>query len=306
MFHMMNEERIAVGMGAVMVGAAGYYYALQYAKERKQGRLPGQKDPNSAPIPIIEHADVKRMLLEQKCVIEGMQLLGLYAATLVDDLRAPDTVKVHEADLKLELLTPVIKAWGSDRALEANALAIQILGGYGYTRDYPVEQCYRDNRINPIHEGTNGIQALDLLGRKIALEDGRALELLADEIRNTIVAASSVVTLSGMAEQLSQALTLTLSTLKSALHAMRAGGVLLTLANAEYAMRMMGTLCNAWCLLRMALAAPQSRHLSSAAQAGKLQCCTYFFEVHLPLIKHWSTLMVEEHACSLVMQAEWF
>jgi len=137
MFHMMNEERIGVGMGAVQQGSVGYQYSLNYARERRQGRHPDQKDPNSPPLRLVEHADVRRMLVMQKCYIEGAQVLGFYASMLVDFALDPDEkVRTESHDL-LELLTPIIKAWGSDYALKSNELAIQILGGYGYTRDYP-------------------------------------------------------------------------------------------------------------------------------------------------------------------------
>ncbi len=186
MFHMMNEARIGVGLGAIMQGYAGYLYALDYAQTRLQGRPAHAKDPHQPPIPIIEHADVKRMLLAQKVVVEGGLALSLYAALLVDRQKHdPDQASRDRSGLLLDLLTPIIKAWGSDHALTANCHAIQVLGGYGYTRDHPVEQFYRDNRLNPIHEGTNGIQALDLLGRKVMMDDGAALEVWLQEATRT-------------------------------------------------------------------------------------------------------------------------
>ena len=172
MFHMMNEARIAVGLGAAMLGYAGYEASLAYARERPQGRPigVGGKDPTQPQIPIIGHADVKRMLLAQKSYCEGALALELYCARLVDELHtgAPDAAA--EAGLLLEMLTPIAKSWPSEWCLEANSLAIQVLGGYGYTRDFPVEQYWRDNRLNMIHEGTHGIQALDLLGRKVTMQ----------------------------------------------------------------------------------------------------------------------------------------
>ena len=186
MFHMMNEERIGVGMGAVLQGSVGYLHSLQYARERRQGRHPDQKDPSSPPVPLIEHADVRRMLLQQKCWVEGALALGFYASMLVDMQHEGDEALRRESELLLDILTPIVKAWASEHALKANDLAIQVLGGYGYTREYPVEQCYRDNRINPIHEGTNGIQAIDLLGRKAMMQNGAALKLLLQRIGATL------------------------------------------------------------------------------------------------------------------------
>jgi len=146
MFQMMNEARIGVGMGAVMLGYAGYLYSLEYARERPQGRLPDSKDPSTAPVSIIQHADIKRMLLTQKAYVEGAFDLGLFAARLFDDTTtlATDVERKHAHEL-LDLLTPIVKSWPSEFCLKANELAIQILGGHGYTREYPVEQYYRDN-----------------------------------------------------------------------------------------------------------------------------------------------------------------
>ena len=166
MFHMMNEARIGVGLGATMLGYAGYEASLEYARGRPQGRAigPSGKDATQPQVPIIRHADVKRMLLAQKAYCEGALALDLYCARLVDEQHTAAPEAAAEAGLLLEMLTPIAKSWPSEWCLEANSLAIQVLGGYGYTRDYPVEQYWRDNRLNMIHEGTHGIQALDLLG----------------------------------------------------------------------------------------------------------------------------------------------
>jgi alkylation response protein AidB-like acyl-CoA dehydrogenase len=179
MFHMMNEARIAVGTGAAVLAVAGYQESLAYARNRPQGRAPHNRDPRTPMIPISEHADVKRMLLEQKALAESALALCLYAARLVDDMHThPDeSERTRAADL-LDLLTPIIKAWPSEYGPKANDLAIQIHGGAGYTREYIVEQHFRDNRLNPIHEGTNGIQSLDLLGRKLGLNGGRTFQQL--------------------------------------------------------------------------------------------------------------------------------
>jgi butyryl-CoA dehydrogenase len=143
-------------------------------------------------VPLIEHADVRRMLLLQKCWVEGALALGFHASMLVDMEHEGDETLRRESELLLDILTPIVKAWGSEYALKANDLAIQVLGGYGFTREYPVEQCYRDNRINPIHEGTNGIQALDLLGRKAMMHNGAALKLLLQRIGATCAEAAAV------------------------------------------------------------------------------------------------------------------
>jgi len=186
MFHMMNEARIAVGTGAAALAYAGYRYALAYAKERLQGRLAWDKDPAAQPVPIVAHPDVRRMLLRAKAYVEGALALVLYAARLDDDVRrATGDPYQAEAALLLDVLTPVVKSWPSTYGLVANDLAIQVLGGYGYTRDHPVEQLYRDQRLNPIHEGTHGIQALDLLGRKLTMKRGAGAQLLLGRIGAT-------------------------------------------------------------------------------------------------------------------------
>ncbi|WP_435742125.1 acyl-CoA dehydrogenase [Nocardioides sp. SYSU DS0663] len=186
MFHMMNEARVGVGLGAAALGYTGYLKALDYARTRPQGRLPQAKDPSSPPVPIIEHADVRRMLLTMKAYVEGGLALVLHAARLVDEERThPDPEEAARAHLLLDTLTPIVKSWPSQWCLAANDLAIQVHGGYGYTREYDVEQHYRDNRLNPIHEGTHGIQGLDLLGRKVVAEGGAGLRLLAERITAT-------------------------------------------------------------------------------------------------------------------------
>lgn len=310
MFHMMNEERIGVGMGAVLQGLAGYLYSLQYAKERKQGRHPDQKDPTSPPVAIIEHADVRRMLLQQKCYVEGAQTLGYYASMLVDRAHDPDETVRRDSHLLLELLTPIVKAWGSDYALKANELAIQVLGGYGFTREYPVEQNYRDNRINPIHEGTNGIQALDLLGRKVMLHDGAALKLLLERVAETCALAAEFDDLRPLVERLRALAGSVVEATRAAGKRMQAGEVRSTLANATHYMTAMGHLVVAWMWLWRATAAQRASHDASERDrdfyAGKLQACRFFFATELPIAEHAARLVRDADPTAFEMRAEWF
>src|SRR5690606_27837920 len=208
MFHMMNEARISIGMAATMLGLAGYYASLDYAKTRLQGRPIGQggKDASAPQVRLIEHADIKRMLLAQKSYGEGALALNLYCAHLVDEGRTGDADAAARAKLLLEVLTPIAKSWPSEFCLEANSLAIQIHGGYGYTRDFAVEQYWRDNRLNMIHEGTHGIQAADLLGRKVVMQGGAGLQLLAQTINATIEKALTQPALARYANDLAKAL----------------------------------------------------------------------------------------------------
>jgi butyryl-CoA dehydrogenase len=310
MFHMMNEERTAVGLGATMQGSVGYLHSLQYARERRQGRHPDQKDPSTRPLALIEHADVRRMLLLQKVWVEGALALGYYAAWLVDLAQDPDEKVREDSELLLEILTPIIKAWGSEHSLKANDLAIQVLGGYGYTREYPVEQSWRDNRINPIHEGSNGIQALDLLGRKAMMQDGAALKLLLGRIGATCADADGVTGLRELAAQLQAGVKLAAATTQAVGARMAAGEVRPMLANAAHYMTLLGHLSIGWMWLRMAALAARALPSANDADAefyhGKLQACRFFFANELPQIELAARLLREAEASAYGMHDAWF
>lgn len=284
MFHMMNEARIGVGTAAVMLGLAGYYASLDYAKNRPQGRPmgPAGKDPTQPPVRIIEHADVKRMLLAQKSYGEGALALELYCARLVDEQHTGTPEAADDARLLLEVLTPIAKSWPSEWCLEANSLAIQIHGGYGYTRDFPVEQYWRDNRLNMIHEGTHGIQATDLLGRKVLMENGKGLQLLAGRINATIERAIQVPELAAHANALGQALAQVGAATKAA---WATGEPTDALANAVPYMQAFGHTVLAWIWLDVALAAHTAAE--SAARTGRLAAMRFFFHYELPKIGAW-------------------
>ena len=287
MFHMMNEARIGVGMAATMLGMAGYYASLDYAKNRPQGRAlgTGGKDASQPQVRIIEHADVKRMLLAQKAYCEGALALELYCARLVDEQHtgAPDTA--DEARLLLEVLTPIAKSWPSEFCLEANSLAIQIHGGYGYTRDFPVEQYWRDNRLNMIHEGTHGIQAADLLGRKVLMENGRGMQLLAARMQTTMAQAAAVPELAGYATALGDALQQVGSATQAA---WATGNPTEALANAVPYMQAFGHTVLAWTWLDVALATLRlDATLSIAASVGRMGAARYFYHYELPKIGAW-------------------
>ena len=287
MFHMMNEARIAVGAGAAALAMAGYRYALGYTQQRPQGRALSNKNPASAPINISEHPDVRRMLLAQKSYVEGALSLCLYCARLVDEeLANPDAAVKAEAHALLDLLTPIAKAWPSEWCLEANKLAIQCLGGYGYTRDYPVERLYRDNRLNPIHEGTNGIQGLDLLGRKVLGDGGKALQLLFARMDSTIAAAQSDSVLAEYATALKAAMArIQATTLKLGGTAAQ-GQMDLAMANSSAYLELFGHTVIAWQWLVQAFAAqaalPKASHSDQAFYQGKLSACRYFYRYELP------------------------
>jgi alkylation response protein AidB-like acyl-CoA dehydrogenase len=290
MFHMMNEARIGIGMAASMLGMAGYEASLAYAKQRPQGRPvgPAGKDAAKPQVRIIEHADVRRMLLAQKSYCEGALALQLYCARLVDEQKtglAGQGGAADDARLLLEVLTPIAKSWPSEWCLEANSLAIQVLGGYGYTRDFPVEQYWRDNRLNMIHEGTHGIQAADLLGRKVLMEDGRGLSLLAGRIAETARRAADVPALADDARALLQALA---EVERATRAAWSTGDPRDALANAVPYMQAFGHAVLAWTWLDLAHRSLQGDPTgSSPATVGRRGAASYFFRYELPKIGAW-------------------
>ena len=290
MFHMMNEARIGVGLAATMLGMAGYEASLDYAKQRAQGRpiTTGGKAVEQKPIPIIEHADIKRMLLAQKAYCEGALALELYCARLVDESHTGEGDALLEAKLLLEVLTPIAKSWPSEWCLEANSLAIQIYGGYGYTRDFPVEQYWRDNRLNMIHEGTHGIQALDLLGRKVVMDGGKGLTLLATRMNDTIMRAMHVPALADHAQALARALQRVGAATKAA---WSTGNPAEALANATPYLQAFGHTVLAWIWLDVVQSLPSQTAADvdrqRAFHEGKRAAMRYFFHYELPKIDAW-------------------
>jgi butyryl-CoA dehydrogenase len=283
---MMNAARLGVGMNAVALGYAAYGEALAYARERPQGRPLSARDPASPPVPIIRHADVRRMLLAQKAWVEGGLALVLYCAWLQDHERcAPDPAERERLNALLELLTPIAKSWPSEFCLEANKLAIQVLGGYGYTRDYPVERLYRDNRLNHIHEGTHGIHGLDLLGRKVPMKGGAALKDLFARIAATVEESRADPALAEHAAALAAAVADTGATALKLVGAM-AEDPERGLANATLFLDGLGHVVVAWRWLVQAQAARRSLPGADPATQefcrGKLAACRFFFRYELP------------------------
>ena len=299
MFHMMNEARIGVGLGAVALGYTGYLHALEYARNRPQGRPIGVdgKDPSSAQIRIIEHADVKRMLLAQKSYVEGALAFNLYCARLVDEAQiAADLDERAKLTMLLDILTPIAKSWPAQWCLAANDLAIQVHGGYGYTRDYKVEQFYRDNRLNPIHEGTHGIQALDLLGRKVVMRDGAAFKLFADRVSKTIAKANENENLVGFATALQVRLRRLADVTRTV---WTANDPKLTLANASIYLEAFGHIAIAWIWLEQAIVA-ETR--SSDFHEGKRSAARYFFHWELPKVDAQLDLLASLDSTTLDMR----
>ncbi len=296
MFHMMNKARIGVGTAATMLGLAGYYASLDYAQNRPQGRLlgAGGKDAAQPQVRIIEHADVKRMLLAQKSYCEGALALELYCARLVDEEMTGDASSAEEARLLLEVLMPIAKSWPSEWCLEANSLAIQIHGGYGYTRDFPVEQYWRDNRLNMIHEGTHGIQAADLLGRKVLMEGGKAWQLLRARMQTSSKQAAKHEALKTFAIDLDQAI----DAVQKATHAAWANGnPQEALANAVPYMQAFGHMVLAWIWLDIATN-------NIAIKAVNTPATAYFYHYELPKIGAWLKVVQERDMTCALMREE--
>jgi len=312
MFMMMNEARIGVGLGATSLGLAGYLYSLDYAKQRLQGRAPDNKDPSSPPIPIIQHADIRRLLLAQKAAVEGALALCLYAANLVDiEHTAVSEAEKQHATLLLDMLTPMVKSWPSEFCLEANKHAIQVLGGYGYTRDYPVEQYYRDNRLNPIHEGTHGVQGMDILGRKLLMKSGAGFTLLLETIGADIAAAKAVLATTGFAIALEAALARVVTATQAMLPAAKDGRIALYLANATLYLDMIGHVVISWMWLRQARVAALALEAGASGDEadfynGKLAACRYFYAYELTKLDYWLPLLSRLEPATLEMRAEWF
>lgn len=284
MFHMMNEMRVGVGLGAVSLGYAGYMHSLDYARNRPQGRHPQDKDPNSSQVMIIEHADIKRLLLLQKVYVEGGLALTLYCARLIDDQSVTTDDEEHmRLGLLLDILTPMVKSWPSEFCLEANKHAIQVLGGYGYTREYPEERLYRDNRLNAIHEGTHGIHGIDLLGRKVRMHDGKALALLVSEIHGDIQRVTTDTNLNSYAKDLSSAVTEMLATTSILTNC---SDLNLSLSNATAYLDALGNIVIAWMWLKQAQVAqdklPKSMGADQNFYEGKLRACHFYFTYKLP------------------------
>jgi alkylation response protein AidB-like acyl-CoA dehydrogenase len=296
MFHMMNEARMVVGLQAMATGYAGYLASLAYAKERTQGRPVNAKDPARPPVALIEHADVKRMLLAQKSYVEGAFALGLYCAMLVDEERTG----ADSAHLLLEVLTPIAKSWPAQWCLEANSLAIQVHGGYGYTKEFDVEQCYRDNRLNAIHEGTHGIHGLDLLGRKVVMQDGAGLTLLTERINECIDKALEFNSTAGYAQQLRAAVQ-RLVDVTATLWA--AGDIATTLANSTIYLEAAGHVVVAWMWLEQLIAA--SDHQGDFYD-GKRAAARHFFTYELPKVGPQFDLLASLDRTTVDAQAGWF
>jgi alkylation response protein AidB-like acyl-CoA dehydrogenase len=312
MFHMMNEARIMVGSSAAILALCGYQYSLDYAKQRPQGRLPSNKDPLSPPVNIIEHADVRRMLLAQKAYAEGAYALCLLGTKLADDEQtAPTEEERTKAHTLLDFLTPIIKTWPSEYGPKANYFAIQVLGGSGYVNEHPVEMMYRDNRLNPIHEGTTGIQSLDLLARKVPQNGLAGYTACIEAIHETIAEARGRDELDGFADELESAVGTLKEVTDFLLGSMLEKNIDLVLANSVKYLDVFGNVVIAWMWLKQGVAASKGLACASSAAdenfyRGKLQAMRYFFRYELPEINAWANLLMALDDTTHSMKVDWF
>jgi hypothetical protein len=276
MFMMMNEARISVGMGAAAIAYRGYRHSVRYAMERLQGRQAGTSGGD--PVPIVMHADVRRMLLQQKAYAEGGLAICLYCADLIDKAD-------EDAEALLAVLTPVAKSWPSEFGLAANDLAIQVHGGYGYTRDFDVELLWRDNRLNPIHEGTTGIQGIDLLGRKLLRSDGAGMKALLRRVSATVEKTPP----GGLLASRGQTLIATWKEVSDLIEALRGRDPARSLDDATMFLRGFGHAVIAWLWLDMAVAAVD--HADADLAQGVEFACRFFFEEELPIARAWLNVL---------------
>ena len=311
MFQMMNEARIGVGMGATAMATAAYYASLEYAKSRIQGRKMGQKDLNLPPVPIIEHADVKRMLLFQRAVIEGALALIMQCSKYVDFQKIRGQEGKEKYHLLLEILTPIAKSYPSEMGVHAISQGLQCLGGSGYCDDYPLEQYYRDCRIHPIHEGTTGIQGMDLLGRKAIMNNGRAFKLFISEMQETITAAGEYKELDKYAAELNQALTKLQEVTHHLISIAQQQGPEAFLADATLYLELFSHVTIGWQWLLQGIAVQKALDGGTPKKdfdfyQGKMFTLRYFFAYELPKTLGLAKRLLDDDRLTVEMQTNFF
>ncbi len=309
MFQMMNEARIGTGIIAAGKVTAAYFACLEYTRQRLQGRKPGQKDPLSAPIPIIEHADIRRMLLFQRAVAEGGLALALQLSQYLDLIKAGVDVEKHE--LLVDFLVPIVKTFPSEYGVLAISAAMQCLGGYGYCQDFPVEQYYRDIRIDAILEGSTGIQGQDLLGRKVTMKKGEAYKLFMAEVNKTIAAACEIPEMKRLAIQLSRGVEIMSDATAYLLGVAGQNKTEEFLADATLYLEMVGLIAMGWQWLMQGIAA--CRALRGGVPEGdahfykgKLQTLDYFITYEAAKVDSLAAILKTSHGLTTSMDTASF
>ena len=311
MFQMMNEARIGVGLGAAAIASAAYYASLDYTKSRRQGRKLGEKDPDLPPVAIIEHSDVKRMLLFQRAIIEGSLSLLMQTSYYVDMQKVLKSEGSEKYDLLLEILTPIVKTYPSEMAIHAISQGLQCLGGSGYCDDYTLEQYYRDSRIHPIHEGTTGIQGMDLLGRKVVMNNGKALELYIKEVESAIADAKEISQLIPYAEKLEDALSHLKTVTQHLLGLAGTKGSEIFLADATLYLEYFGIITIAWQWLLQGIAICKAMEKNPKKgdlnfYKGKLLTFKFFYAYELPKIMGLEKRLMDDDPVTVEMKSEFF
>jgi len=311
MFQMMNSARLGVGGGAAAISTAAYYAALEYAQARPQGRPLTDRDPAAPQVPIIAHADVRRMLLFQRSFVEGAHALLMQCCRYADEEIVLEGEARERASLLLDLLTPVAKSYPSETSILSTSMAIQCLGGYGYCDDFPVEQYFRDTRIHPIHEGTTGVQGMDLLGRKVRMQNGKAFTLFVEEVQQAIAEGRAQDATIPFAETLQSALE-ELAQVTDTLRARAAdAGIAIYLADATLYLEYFSLVAIAWQWLRQVTVAARGlagkpskfdRHFYN----GKFFSARYFFHYELPKTKALVTRLLDTDTVTLDMDPAFF
>jgi butyryl-CoA dehydrogenase len=307
---MMNEARLMVGMNGIATASVAYHEALGYARNRPQGRSVSSRDPSAPQVPIVEHADVRRMLLKQKAIVEGGLSLLVNTALFADlSEHAPDAEDRKRYKLLLDLLTPVAKSFPAERGFEANALAVQIHGGYGYSSEYLPESWLRDQKLNSIHEGTTGIQSLDLLGRKAVAGGGAALVALGEEVSRTVEEARAAGVEADWCARVEGALQ-TVTELTVHLGGLGASGRVdeMMRHSADY-LELFSLLVIGWQWLRQAAAAKRALAAGQGPRdfyEGKLCAAQYWLRSELPRVDALAELCRSAEDSYARMRPEWF
>jgi alkylation response protein AidB-like acyl-CoA dehydrogenase len=311
MFQMMNEARIDVGMGATAIATAAYYAALEYSRMRRQGRKVADKDPTQPQVPIIQHADVKRMLLFQRAVVEGSLSLLMQCSKYMDLQKVCSESEKEKYDLLLEILTPVAKSYPSEMGIRSISQGLQCFGGSGYCDDYPLEQYYRDARIHPIHEGTTGIHGMDLLGRKVRMQNGKAFELYLTEVQGTIEEAKGISTLAPYAQRLSEAVEKLKRVMSHLAGILKDKGQEIFLADATLYLEFFGIISIAWQWLLQAISIHRAWEKEISKEEndfyrGKFFTFRYFFGYELPKIEGLIRRLTDSDGLTVDMEEGFF
>ena len=312
MFLMMNGARIAVGRGASAIASAAYYASLQYANERPQGRKlssDGKKNPDENQTLIINHPDVRRMLLQQKSVVEGSMSLTFLSAKYYDIIETATSPEEKEKyNLLLEMIIPIVKTYPSEAGREAIDNGLQVLGGYGFCTDFILQQYYRDIRIFALYEGTTGIQSQDLLGRKVTMQNGKALQLLSAEIMKTIQEASKVEGLQSYAKTLGVKLQLTQKVLGHLMPHVMKGDYERYLADASVFMEFLSLVIIGWTWLDLGLNATNALtsegKYSKEFYDSKIHTMKYFFTYEIPKTSGLAEILLNTESITIKKDTE--